>query len=351
MAVDVDGVVVGSVSGGCVESSVYAVCQDVIESGVPETVSYGVSDGDAFAVGLTCGGVIELFVQPMTVEAYPHLDLIADAVTARRPVASATVVEGGDLGSTLLVGPEDVWGTWAGTRLGEAVVSGSRGLLERGVTATMSLGTQGERRGGELSVFVEVFAPPPRLLVFGAIDFAAAVARIGSFLGYHVTVCDARPVFATRARFPDADEVVVEWPHKYLARVDVDERTSICVLTHDPKFDVPFLRAALRTKAAFVGAMGSRRTHDDRIARLVDEGVTSEELARLTSPIGLDLGGRTPEETAVSIAAQLVARTWGGSGVPLEELSAPIHHPSPATAPARERTTAPAGPARRTDVT
>ena len=167
-------------------------------------------------------------------------------------------------------------------------------------------------------MFVESYAPPPRMLVFGAIDFAAAVARIGSFLGYRVTVCDARAVFATARRFPDADEVVVEWPHRYLGRGrQVDERTVICVLTHDPKFDVPLLEVALRTPAWYVGAMGSRRTHDDRLDRLREAGMTEDELARLRSPIGLDLGARTPEETAVSVAAEIVAGRWGGTGVPL----------------------------------
>jgi len=163
------------------------------------------------------------------------------------------------------------------------------------------------------------------MLVFGAIDFAAAVARVGKLLGYRVTVCDARPVFATAKRFPEADEVVVEWPHRYLARTEVDGQTVICVLTHDPKFDVPLLEVALRTDAAYIGAMGSRRTHDDRLARLREEGVTEDELARLASPIGLDIGARTPEETAVSIAAEIVAHRWGGSGARLTDTAGPIH--------------------------
>jgi xanthine dehydrogenase accessory factor len=179
-----------------------------------------------------------------------------------------------------------------------------------------------------------VFAPPPRMLVFGAIDFAAAVARIGAFLGYRVTVCDARPVFATPARFPDADEVVNDWPHRYLrAEADagrVDERTVVCVLTHDPKFDVPLLEVALRLpQVAYVGAMGSRRTHDDRLKRLVEAGLTEDEIERLSSPIGLDLGARTPEETAVSVAAEIIALRWGGRGDRLSQREGPIHHDAP----------------------
>ncbi len=182
-----------------------------------------------------------------------------------------------------------------------------------------------------MQVFVWAFAPKPRMLVFGAIDFAAAVARVGSFLGYHVTVCDARPVFATTSRFPDADEVVVDWPHRYLAEEveagRIDARTVLCVLTHDPKFDVPVLQVALRLpEVAYVGAMGSRRTHDDRLDRLREAGVTEEELGRLSSPIGLDLGARTPEETAVSIAAEIIGKRWGGSGRSLATTGGRIHH-------------------------
>jgi xanthine dehydrogenase accessory factor len=167
------------------------------------------------------------------------------------------------------------------------------------------------------------------MIVFGATDHAAAVARMGSFLGYHVTVCDARPVFATAARFPSADAVVVDWPHRYLAREAaagrVDGRTVLCVLTHDPKFDVPALQVALRLDVAYVGAMGSRRTHRDRLARLHDAGLAPDEVERLSSPLGLDLGARTPEETAVSIAAEIVALRHGGSGHRLSVTAGPIH--------------------------
>jgi xanthine dehydrogenase accessory factor len=199
-------------------------------------------------------------------------------------------------------------------------------MLAQGATGVRRYGPDGERRRDELGVFVQSFAPPPRMLVFGAIDFAAAVARAGKFLGYRVTVCDARPVFATAARFPDADEVVTDWPHRYLSGITVDERTVICVLTHDPKFDVPLLEVALRTPAAYIGAMGSRRTHEDRLDRLREAGMTEDELARLRSPIGLDLGARTPEETAVAIAAELIQLRWGGTGMPLTGTTGRIHH-------------------------
>jgi xanthine dehydrogenase accessory factor len=205
------------------------------------------------------------------------------------------------------------------------------GLLASGTNATLTYGPDGERRGEGMRVFVWAFAPKPLMLVFGAIDFAAAVARVGSFLGYHVTVCDARPVFATNTRFPEADEVVVEWPHRFLEKQRdsgaIDGRTVIAVLTHDPKFDVPLLEVALRLpEVAYIGAMGSRRTHEDREARLREVGVSDDELARLSSPIGLDLGARTPEETAISIAAEIIAGRWGGSGSRLAAGAGRIHH-------------------------
>jgi xanthine dehydrogenase accessory factor len=207
------------------------------------------------------------------------------------------------------------------------------GLLAAGTSATMTYGTDGERRGEGMRVFVRAFTPKPRLLVFGAIDFAAAVARVGAFLGYHVTVCDARPVFATRSRFSDADDVVVDWPHRYLKNEGdagrIDRRTVVTVLTHDPKFDVPLLEVALRMpNIAYVGAMGSRRTHDDRMDRLRQAGLNEDELGRLSSPIGLDLGARTPEETAISIAAEIIARRWGGTGRHLTDTLGRIHDPA-----------------------
>jgi xanthine dehydrogenase accessory factor len=190
-------------------------------------------------------------------------------------------------------------------------------------------GPDGQRRGEGMTVFVNSFEPPPRMLVFGAIDFAAAMARMGSYLGYHVTVCDARPVFATASRFPDAEEVVVDWPHRYLtAQAEagrVDRRTVIAVLTHDPKFDVPLLEVALGLDVGYVGAMGSRRTHDDRLKRLQEAGMSDTDLEKLSSPIGLDLGARTPEETAVSIAAEIIALRWGGGGQRLASLQGRIH--------------------------
>ncbi|MFI7609025.1 XdhC family protein [Micromonospora sp. NPDC049366] len=376
MLVAADGTVTGSVSGGCVEADLYERARGVLDTGVPELVRYGVSDDDAMAVGLTCGGVLDVFVERIDATGFPQLGAVAAARAAGRPVAVVTCVAAdageppgtampagnpadtavpaddppstavsagnppgtsvrvdpaGRLGRRLVLADDRVAGSLGSERLDAAAAADAVGLLAAGRSGMLRYGYDGQRRGSGVSLFVAAYASPPRMLVFGAIDFAAAVARIGAFLGYRVTVCDARPVFATARRFPDANEVVVDWPHRYLrAELDagrVDGRTVVCVLTHDPRFDVPVLALALRQPLAYVGAMGSRRTHDERRKRLREEGLDEGQLARLASPIGLDLGGRTPEETAVSVAAQIVAGRWGGTGRPLTDLAGPIHHP------------------------
>jgi xanthine dehydrogenase accessory factor len=338
MLVGPDGDAVGSVSGGCVEGAVYELAQEVVETGHPVLQRYGISDDDAFAVGLTCGGILDVFVERVDRVRFAELAEVAADVDAGRPVAACTVIEHPDAarrGARIVVRPEaPSLGTLGSARADDAVTDDARGLLAAGRSETLTYGPEGERRGEGMRVFVQAFAPKPRMLVFGAIDFAAAVARVGSFLGYDVTVCDARPVFATRSRFKDADRVVVEWPHRYLAAEAeagrVDARTVIAVLTHDPKFDVPLLEVALRLpEVAYVGAMGSRRTHEDRRARLLEAGLTEHDIERLSSPIGLDLGARTPEETAVSIAAEIIALRWGGDGGRLGERDGPIHHGVP----------------------
>jgi xanthine dehydrogenase accessory factor len=325
MLVGPDGEAVGSVSGGCVESAVYSAAEDVLAGAEARVEHYGVSDDDAFAVGLTCGGEIDVFVERIDRSSLPQLATLAGDIDARRPVAFATALGGRRPATHLVIRPDERLGSLGSDRLDDAVTDDARGMLESAMTGIRRYGLDGERRLDDLSVFVQSFAPPPRMLVFGAIDFAAAVARIGAFLGYHVTVCDARATFATTSRFPDAHEVIVRWPHEYLAETVVDERTVICVLTHDPKFDVPLLEMALRTPAAYVGAMGSRRTHDDRVKRLRERGLGEDELARLAAPIGLDLGARTPEETAVSVAAEIVSARWGGTGRRLSDTAGPIH--------------------------
>jgi xanthine dehydrogenase accessory factor len=328
MLVGPDGTAVGSVSGGCVEGAVYELAEQARQTLAPVLQRYGVSDDDAFSVGLTCGGIIDVFVEPVNQQTYPELGAIVEDIKAGRPVAVATLISGVEdnrLGARLIVRAESVVGTLGSERLDDAVRDDVRGLLQQGSTGIVHYGPDGQRRGDDIAVFVASYAPKPRMIVFGAIDFAAAVAKVGAFLGYRVTVCDARPTFATKKRFPEADEVIVAWPHRYLAQTEVDERTVVCVLTHDPKFDVPLLEVALKLPLAYLGAMGSRRTNEDRTHRLKELGFTDDDLKRLHAPIGLDVGGRTPEETAVSVAAEIVAARWGGTGAQLRFVSGPIH--------------------------
>ncbi|MBZ4317783.1 XdhC family protein [Streptomyces huiliensis] len=329
LAVDAAGTAIGSVSGGCVEGAVYELCREALATGTGRRERFGYSDEDAFAVGLTCGGVIEVLITPVRA-ADPSRGVYEAALSAASRGEPTALVRpfSGDAPGALLVRPD---GAFSGA-LGEVPVGDRRAadeaaaFLAAGRTGVVTLGAEGAYCGRPADLLIESSVPPPRLIVFGAIDFAAALVRVGKFLGHHVTVCDARPVFATRARFPDADEVVVDWPHRYLdGQQPLDPRTAVCVLTHDEKFDIPLLVRALRLPLAYVGAMGSHRTHHTRLARLREAGLSGSELARLRSPIGLDLGGRTPEETALSIAAEIVAVRRGGTGAPLRGAGVPIH--------------------------
>ncbi|MER6163670.1 XdhC family protein [Streptomyces violaceorubidus] len=341
LAVDADGTVVGSVSGGCVEGAVYELCRQALQDGESVLERFGYGDEDAFAVGLTCGGVIDVLVTPVRA-ADPVRPALAAALAAAargQTAAVARVVSGPAelVGRALAVRADGTrtGGLGGHPELDRTAAAEAGAFLAAGRTGTLEIGEQGSRCGAPLTLLIESSVPAPRMIVFGAVDFASALVRVGRFLGYHVTVCDARPVFATPARFPDADEIVTEWPHEYLARTAVDARTVLCVLTHDAKFDIPLLRLALRLPVAYVGAMGSRRTHLDREARLREAGVGESELARLRSPIGLDLGARTPEETALSIAAEIVATRHGGTGTSLTGAHTPIHHDGPTAPPGR----------------
>ncbi|MFD9082469.1 XdhC family protein [Streptomyces erythrochromogenes] len=331
LAVDSEGTAIGSVSGGCVEGAVYELCQQALEDGETVRERFGYSDDDAFAVGLTCGGIIDILVTPVPVGSPARAVFEAALAAASRGEAAALarIAEGPAelMGRAVLVRTEGPFegGLGGHPELDRTIAEEARAMLDAGRTGVLEIGADGRLCGEPLKVLVESSVPPPRMIVFGAIDFASALVRIGKFLGYRVTVCDARPVFATKNRFPEADEIVVDWPHRYLESTEVDGRTVLCVLTHDAKFDVPLLELALKLPVAYVGAMGSRRTHEDRNKRLRDVGVTELELARLRSPIGLDLGARSPEETALSIAAEIVANRRGGSGVALTGAHIPIH--------------------------
>jgi xanthine dehydrogenase accessory factor len=258
----------------------------------------------------------------------PIYEELRDALRAEEPVVLATVTAGTNLGAKLLARPDGrVVGTLGDPDLDRVVARDALGELQAGLTSTRHYGEHGEAREDTVSVFIESFAPPPRMIIFGAVDFTAALARVAKVLGYRVIVCDARAVFATRQRFPMADEVVNEWPDRYLEKVgdDLGARDAVCVLTHDTKFDVPAIVGALATDVGYLGAMGSRRTHAKRTERLREAGVGDAGLARIHAPIGLDIGGRTPEETAVSICAEIIAERTGRRPALLSDTSGPIH--------------------------
>ena len=282
LAVSEHGEIVGSVTGGCVEPAVYEEARDVLAGGPPRLLTYGIADEDAFEIGLPCGGTVHVFVDALDPALVRPL---AEAVASERAAALAMRVSGPGAGEKRLV--------LAGQADGDRRV--------------MRALARGESRLVDDETFVLSLAPRPCMYVFGAVDHAAAVARIGRFMGFRVTVCDARAKFVTRERFPDADELVVEWPDRFLGGAPVDERTAVCVLTHEERFDVPVLKTALAGPAGYIGAMGARRTTERRAERLRAEGVSESDLARIHAPIGLDIGSRTPEEVAVSIAAEIVA--------------------------------------------
>jgi xanthine dehydrogenase accessory factor len=259
-------------------------------------------------------------------------DTLAAAIRDEQPAALAEVIEGPEerVGCKLLVlpgPPISTLGTLGDPGLDRVVARDAAGELAAGQTGTRHYGLNGQARERDVSVFIESFAPPPRMVIFGAVDFTAALARVAKILGYRVTVCDARPVFATPQRFPMADEVVVSWPDKLLAEVgpSLRRRDAVCVLTHDPKFDVPAIVSALATEAGYIGAMGSRRTTDERNVRLRQAGVDDEGLRRVMGPIGLDIGARTPEETAVAICAEIIALRTGCGAPSLRDRQGPIH--------------------------
>jgi xanthine dehydrogenase accessory factor len=302
LAVDGDGTAVGGVSGGCVEAAVYVRCQEVLESGTAATDSFGSTEEERFYLGITCDGSMDVLVVRVEPDD-PAIGAALDAILAGEPVSLVRAVEGPDVGAAVAIS-----------------ANGFAGRLELGAIDLPAV-------SGAVGRFaVEVYTPPPRLLVYGGVDFAAPIVRIAKALNFRVTVCDARPVFATPIRFPDADEVIVDWPHRHFDTIDVDAQTAVVVLTHDGKFDLPLLERALASDAGYIGALGSRATHRDRLERLREAGLGEEALARLRSPIGLDLNGRTADETALSILAEIVAVRNDARAGFLTEAEGPIHH-------------------------
>ncbi len=348
MAVSDAGEVTGSVSGGCVEGAVVTAALEALAADrTAEVLTFGYSDAQAFSVGLTCGGTIRILVDPKLPRFYSEL---RDALRQARPIAVATVIrveeapaiesltavsQGPVPGDSILVNlTGKIEGSLGNADLDRVVSRDAVGAISAGQSTFRHYGACGEAQQEAVEIFIEAFAPPPRMLIFGAVDFTAALARVAKVLGYRVTVCDARSTFATKARFPMADEVVSAWPHVYLEAVDppLEERDAICVLTHDPKFDVPALQAALRTRVGYLGALGSRRTHAERCQGLLTSGVSAPELERIMGPIGIDIGARTPEETAVAICAEIIACRTGRPAPCLRDGEGAIHHPGAETA-------------------
>ena len=334
MAVTGESEVAGSVSGGCVEGAVVGEALEALATGEGRMVTFGYSDDEALAVGLTCGGTIHLFIESLDEAGSGMVEKLTDLLADDSPCALATVVDGPGVGAKMLVLPEHadgetVVGTLGDAGLDRVAARDARGELAAGRSGVRHYGRHGEAREETVQVFVESYAPPPRMLVFGAVDFTAALVRVAKVLGYRVTVCDAREVFATRQRFPLADEVVVDWPDRLLDKVGsgLGPRDAVCVLTHDNKFDVPAIVSALATDVGYIGVMGSRRTHESRLVRLREAGVDDAGLARLRSPIGLDIGARTPEETAISILSEMITLRTGRSSRSLSASAGPIHGP------------------------
>jgi xanthine dehydrogenase accessory factor len=260
-------------------------------------------------------------------------ETLRDRIRAEQPVALATVLDGPHVGAKLLVSPDtEPLGDLGHPELGRVVARDALAELEAGRTGVRHYGPEGQNNPddpaiGRVSVFVESWAPPPQMLIFGAVDFTAALAKVAKILGYRVIVCDAREIFATKRRFPMADEVVVTWPGPVFDERGrgLGPRDAVCILTHDPKFDVPAIEGALATRVGYIGVMGSRKTHTKRLDRLAEVGITGDDLDRVLAPIGLDIGARSPEETAVSICAEIIARRTGRHAPSLRDGSGAIH--------------------------
>jgi xanthine dehydrogenase accessory factor len=324
MYIDADGAIEGSVTGGCVEAALAEECAAVLAGGEPRVREYGISDDVAAGVGLMCGGTVRILVSELRDARDPFIAALA-AAGAGEPAALATVLDGPQAGAALAIAGDAVVGALGGPELLDRSVEREvRGALAQGISTLRRFGSDGRQTGGDVRVWIEAYAPPARLVILGAIDYSVALARAARLLGFRTTICDARGPFIASARFAEVAEVVVDWPDRYLAGQELTERDAVLVFTHDPKFDEPALREALASGAGYVGAMGSRRTQRDRRERLLEAGVSEASLARLAAPCGLDIGARRPEETAVSILGEIIARRTGRRGDLLADTSGPI---------------------------
>jgi xanthine dehydrogenase accessory factor len=311
LAVSEGGEMAGSVSGGCVESEVYGHACEVLEGSRPQLLSYGISDDLALTVGLPCGGEIDVFVDAPDEEL---LERLKQVIEQEERAVLFSVVEGEPLGAELLV-----------TEEGERIGNGPRELLDHVEDVLHGGRSKLVELESGARAFAEVYGPPPRLLVYGAVDTAEALCHAAGLIGWHTIVADARAKFAARDRLPSAHEVVVGWPEDVLAQIRPDHQTAVVVLTHDDRFDVPALLGALETEAFYVGALGSRRNQAQRRERLLEAGATEEQLERIHGPCGLDIGADTPAETALSIVAELLAVRASRSGGPLKQAKGRIH--------------------------
>jgi xanthine dehydrogenase accessory factor len=326
MLIDDCGNIEGSVTGGCVEAALVEEAQRILAGGEPRVVTYGVSDEQALGVGLMCGGTVRVFVHEYGDDSVETLEAAAAARAADQPVARATLLDGDRAGASVSILDDRVVGSLGITELlDRSVERDARGQLDEGVSRIRRYGAGGEVMGSDLPVYIQAFSTQPRMLIFGAIDFSAEVANVASDIGYRVTICDAREPFVKSERFSKNAEVVVDWPDRYLAGQELGPRDVILVFTHDPKFDEPALIAALATGAGYLGALGSRRTQRRRVERLRDAGLDEQSITRIHAPCGLDVGARTPSETAISILAEVIAVRTGRTGESLRETSGPIH--------------------------
>ena len=335
MLVDERGNIEGSVTGGCVEGALVEEAGRLLEGEAPRVVTYGISDEEAAGVGLMCGGTVRIFVHEEGDQALEALDAVARARAAGRPAALATLLEGEGAGAKLAILDDDVVGGLGVTDLlDRSVERDARGQLDEGLSRVRRYGAGGEVMGADLAVYIQAFETRPRMVIFGAIDFSAEMAKLAGEVGYEVTICDAREPFIDSPRFSQVAEVVVDWPDRYLEGRELGPRDVVLVFTHDAKFDEPALISTLATGAGYVGALGSRRTQERRVERLREAGLDDEAIARIHAPCGLDVGARTPVETAVSILAEVIAVRAGRGGESLRDTSGPIH-PGAATADSR----------------
>jgi len=325
MLIGADGRIEGSVTGGCVEAALAAEAEDLLAGGGARVLTYGISDDLAGTVGLMCGGTVHVFLSELPRASRPALEAVRAAVADDRPAGLVTLVDGPSAGATLAVtanGP--VGGLGVGAQVDRSAAGDAAALIEQGISMMRRYGLDGSRMADDLRVFIRSFAQRPRMVIFGAVDFSIALARLAREVGYRVTVCDPREAFSSGSRFAVAAEVETQWPDRYLDGQALTARDAVLIFTHDRKLDEPAAISALRSGAGYIGALGSRKTHADRSDRLRALGVSDEELARIACPCGLDIGSATPTQTAVAILAEIMALRSGRSGGRLTDAAGPI---------------------------